>query len=110
MEDEEYRDGQFEYGLTSALIEEIIEAHGYRGYIYLESGNFDNTFATTVIKDNDSEELYEEVRYDVLHNIVADILSEKNEDERNDAIAYIYDVVCAAIHSDDMDDDWEEAV
>ena len=110
MEDEEYRDGQFEYELASSLIEDIIDERGYRGYVYLESSDFDNTFATTVIKDNDSEELYEEVRYNALLNIVTDILDDKSVDERNAAIAEIYDVVCTAIHIDDVDDDWEEAI
>ncbi len=107
-EDEEYRDGGFEYGAASVLIEDIIDERQYRGYVYLESNDFDNTFATTVIRDNDSEELYDEIRYNALYNLVSDILNEKDEDERNAAIAAIYDAVHAGIHVDDVDADWEE--
>ena len=107
-EDEEYRDGGFEYGTASVLIEEIIDERKYRGYVYLESNEFDNTFATTVIRDSDSEELFDEIRYNALFNIVSDILSEKDEDERNAAIAAIYDAVYAGVHVDDVDAEWDE--
>ena len=51
----EYRDGEFEYGVTSALIEDIINDHNYRAYFYMESDSFDNILTTTVIRDSDSD-------------------------------------------------------
>ena len=106
--DDEYRDGGFEYGVTSALIEDIVNDHNYRAYFYLESDNYDNILTTTVIQDNDSDEIGEEVRYNTLFNLVVDILKNKEGDERNAAITAIYDEVYTGIHIDDVCDDFND--
>ena len=109
MEDNgEYRDGEFEYGVTSALIEDIINDHNYRAYFYMESDSFDNILTTTVIKDSDSDEIGEEMLYNTLMNLVVDILKDKEGDDRNAAIAAIYDEVYAGIHIDDVCDDIDD--
>ena len=108
-ENSEYRNGDLEYGTVSLLIEDILDERQYRGYVYMESRDFDNTFATTVIMDNDSEELYDEIRYNALYNLVSDILKDKeSDDERNAAIVEIYDTVYSSIHYDDVDDVWDD--
>ena len=108
-EGNEYRNGDLEYGTISLLIEDILDERQYRGYVYMESRDFDNTFATTVIRDEDSEELYDEIRYNALYNIVSDILKDKDsDDERNAAIAEIYDTIYSSIHYDDVDDEWDD--
>ena len=109
MEDNgEYRDGEFEYGVTSALIEDIINDHNYRAYFYMESDSFDNILTTTVIRDSDSDEISEEVLYNTLFNLVVDILKNKEGDDRNAAIAAIYDEVYTGIHIDEACDDFDD--
>ena len=115
----EYRDGEFEYGVTSALIEDIINYpshhlrhmdndHNYRAYFYMESDSFDNILTTTVIRDSDSDEIGEEMLYNTLMNLVVDILKDKEGDDRNAAIAAIYDEVYAGIHIDEVCDDFDD--
>lgn len=110
--DEEYHDGQFEYTTASSLIEEIIDRFNFRAYIYLEGDGFDNIFSEVQVHDDEDDEVIEEVQYAALRNLVGDIIQNLEDDDRNEAIAMIYDIVHEAIHLDDgpepEDDDFEE--
>ena len=110
--DEEYHDGQFEYATASSLIEEIIDRFNFRAYIYLEGDNFDNILTETQVHEDEADEIMDKVQFSVLKNLIADILKDREDDDRNEAIAMIYDIVHDAIHLDDgpesEDDDFEE--
>ena len=105
---EEYHDGEYEYGLAETLIEEIVDRFNLRAYVYLSNPAFDNVLTTTMLSENSDEEEYENTRYETLLNLVIDILNDKDGNERNAAIAEIYDIVHQAIHDDDEDDFFDE--
>ena len=109
MTDDEYHDGQLSYTTASALIEDIIDQFHFRAYIYLESDEYDNILTTTMMKDDDdgTDRYNSDVQFDALTHLVIDILSGRGEDDRNAAIADIYDQVYRAIHVDDPEDEEE---
>lgn len=107
-DDEEYRDGQFEYATVSSLIEEIVDQYQLRVYVYMESDNYDIIRTDTFVHDNENDEIIDEVQFSTLRNLVADIIRDRDNAERSETIAMIYDIVHEAIHIDDdpeLDDD-----
>ena len=106
----EYRDGEYNYATASALIEEIVDQFHLRAFVYLECDEYDNVMTTTMMKNDDeaNDRYNSDVQFDALLNLVIDILSDREEDDRNAAIADIYDKIHEAIHVDDDDDNEEE--
>ena len=105
MEDEEYRDGDLDYSVIEASIEEIIDKYEVRAFLYIESDSYDNVLSTTMIREYEDEECCEAVQFEALVNLVADILKDHIGDERNALIAEIYERVNQGIHIDDEEDE-----
>ena len=105
---EEYRDGDFEYGVVESLIEEIVDEYGLKAHIYLECDRFDNAMSTTMSAESVENANPEDIEANALMYTVADMLKDKTEDERNAVIALIYESVHDGIHLDDEDDEDEE--
>ena len=105
---EEYRDGDFEYGVVESLIEEIVDKYGLKAHIYLECDRFDNAMSTTMTAESIDVSDPEAIEVNALMYIVADMLKDKTEYERNAVIALIYESVHNGIHLDDEDEDNEE--
>lgn len=109
---EEYHDGDFEYGVVESLIEEIIDKYDLKAHFYLESDKFDNTISITMIPESvelpEDYNMADEIKVNALINLVADLLNERMEDERNAVISLIYESVYAGIHYDDEEEEEDE--
>ena len=104
---EGYRDGEFEYSIIESLLEEIIDKYNLKAYVYLESDHYDNAASTTMASDAIIDAEHDDIPMNALMYLVADILNNRKTDERNDAIAEIYDAVYTGIHLDDEEEDDE---
>ena len=109
---EEYRDGEFEYGVIETLIEDIVDKYSLKVYVYMESDRYDNALSTTILPDEATDAEHDDVQLDALTYLVADILNSRPIDERNAAIAAIVDAVYDGIHIDDepKEEDDDEGV
>lgn len=104
---EEYHDGDFEYSVIEALVEEIIDKYALKAHFYLESDKYDNTMSVTMIGESievpDDYSFTDEVQINALINLVGNLLADRTEAERNAMIALIYESVYEGIHMDDDD-------
>ena len=107
---EGYRDGEFEYGVIESLIEEIVDKYNLKAYVYIESDHYDNAVSTTMASDEIFDAEHDDIQLNALIYLVADILNNRPMDERNEAIAEIYDAVYNGIHIDDDDEDEDNLV
>jgi len=108
---EEYKDGNLEYSVIEALIEEIVDKYNLKVYVYMECDRYDNALSTTILPDEAPEVDRDDVQLDALTYLVADVIKDKPIDERNTAIASIVDAVYDGIHIDDepeVDDDEDD--
>ena len=105
---EEYRDGEFEYGVVETLIEEIVDKYHLRAHIYLESDSYDNVLSTSMTYDGAADEEHDTILLNSLMFIVADLIKGKNGAERFATIAGIYEVVHEGIHLDDEEDAFDD--
>ena len=102
---EEYRDGDFEYSIIESLIEEIVDKYNLKAYVYIESDRYDNAVSVTMSSDESVDAEHDDIQLNALIYLVADILNNRMADERNDAVAEIYDAVYNGIHIDDDDEE-----
>lgn len=100
-EGEEYRDGEFEYGIIESSIEEIVDRYGLRVFMYMESDKYDNASSTTMASDDENESDLNDMQMNALVCLVADILKSRANEDRFAVIAEIYDTVYDGIHLDD---------
>ena len=109
---EAYRDGDLEFGVVEALIEEIVDKYDMKSHVYLECDRFDNAVSITMIGEDvecpEDYDVSDEIKVNALINLVADLLSEKMEDERNAMISLIYECVYQGIHLDDEEEEAED--
>ena len=103
--DEEYRDGEFEYGIIQSSIEEIVDKYGLRMFMYMESDKYDNASSTSMTSDDENELSLNDMQMNALVCLVADILKSRASQDRYAVIAEIYDSVYNGIHLDDEPED-----
>lgn len=102
---EEYRDGEFEYGIIESSIEEIVDRYGFRAFLYLESDKYDNVSSTSMAADDEDDSAMNDMQMNALVCLIADILKSRASEDRYAVIAEIYDTVHDGIHLDDEPED-----
>lgn len=107
-EGEEYRDGEFEYGLIETMLDEIVDNYNLRVFMYMESDKYDNAESTAIIPDAETEADFADLRMNALVCLVSDILRSRAKEDRASVIAEIYDTVYEGIHFDDEPENGNE--
>ena len=107
----EYEDGLAELETISACIEDLLDSANIRGYVYLEKDGCESVITDTVIHDDDSEEMFDDIQLNALSSVVLDLLKNRTGYKMIDVIfRTVYNTIFEPDDAEEYDKDSTEQI